>query len=148
MRGGVYDNKAIPLHGLIYLVSQGFDGLPLAHERIFGELPYYNQITAYVGVIAVVMALVSVAIRWRNPVVLAVVLVAALSAAVVFVPIANTLLRHVPLLGTEDLARVLLVLAFAIAISPASVWTWSCDRPPTAPCCDGQWPFFLPWVWP
>ena len=50
---GERDEGPDDLHDMMYLVSQGFDGLPIVGSRIFGDSFYYNETVAYVGVVAV-----------------------------------------------------------------------------------------------
>ena len=53
-------NPSLPLHNLVHVIFQGFDGLPVAHSHWFGYVGGYSETAAYVGVIAVVLAVMAV----------------------------------------------------------------------------------------
>ena len=90
---------ALPAENLIHVISQGFDGLPIAGSRMFGsDGPFY--IGAYIGVIALVLALVGIGARRRRPVIIAFAAVALLSCAVVFVPFVISALDALPFVGS------------------------------------------------
>ncbi len=63
----------VALHGLALLFAQGYDGLPTKGSTWTGPANYYEA-TAYVGIVALVLALFAVLVAWRRP------LVATLSA--------------------------------------------------------------------
>ena len=63
--------NSLAAHEIAYVIFQGYDGLPIAGSYPFGGTYFYNQTAAYVGVIAVVLAVVAVGVRWRRPEVVA-----------------------------------------------------------------------------
>ena len=107
----------LPLHDLPYLVLQGFDGLPVAGSQMFG--PWGNfYIGAYVGVIAVVLAIVAVVFRRRSPEVVAFAATLIITGGIAFAsfsPVLVSLSRQLPVVGAAP-ARFLLAMAL-----PASV---------------------------
>ena len=109
----------LPLHDLTHLLTQTFDGLPIAGSHWFGLAYYsfyYKETAAYVGAISLVLAVMAVAVRWRRPEVVALGVVALIMAAIVFVPWVMAGLDRLPPVRTVQLTRVLLPLAFAIAV--------------------------------
>ena len=79
-------SSALPGADLIHVIAQGFNGLPVSGSTMFGD-PYYIESAAYVGVIAVVLAFVAVAIRRRDAAVLGMVAIVVVSAVAAFLPI-------------------------------------------------------------
>ncbi len=73
----------LPLTDVMHLVFQGFDGLPIAGSKWFGY-SNYEETAAYVGVIALVMALTAVVLRWKRPEVRAFTAVVVVMGALVF----------------------------------------------------------------
>ena len=78
-------HEALAAHDLVYLFTQGFDGLPLAGNHWFGELSY-SETASYVGVITLVLATMAVGVRRRRPEVVAFAVVAVTMAIITFVP--------------------------------------------------------------
>jgi hypothetical protein len=74
---------ALPPHDAVHVLFQGFDGLPVAGSRWFGN-SIYPETAAYVGVIAVALGLVALVGRWRRPEVRAWAAVALVMAAMAF----------------------------------------------------------------
>ncbi len=117
IRTGKTGTPALPLHDISAVIFQGFDGLPVAGSRWFGHLfgdTSYLESATYVGVIAVVLAVVAVALRHRHPEVLAMSAVAVVMGAIVFFS---------PLVGVLDVVpygirwhRGAIVLALALAV--------------------------------
>jgi len=105
----------LPVHDLVHLITQSFDGLPLAGNHWFGD-SFYAETAAYVGVITLVLAVVGVAVRWRRPEVIALGTVAVIMAAITFVPAVDSLLNRVLRHGQVEWRRALLFLAFALAL--------------------------------
>jgi hypothetical protein len=104
----------VALHGLALLFAQGYDGLPTAGSAWTGPANYYEA-TAYVGIVALVLALFTVLVAWRRP------LVATLSATSVLclvVIYGAPTQRLFTVLGGGDIAtqRMLPMLAFCIAM--------------------------------
>ncbi len=106
---------ALGPHYLVHLVFQGFDGLPVAGNQLFGDF-FYIETAAYVGVIALVLALTAVAVRRRQPVVVAFAAVAISAAALVFVPPVVSLMERLPSIGPVGWQRALAPMAFGIAV--------------------------------
>ena len=75
---------ALAPHNLANLLFQGFDGLPVAGSRYFGN-SIYPETAVYVGIIALALAVVALATRWRRPEVPALALCALSMAAVAYV---------------------------------------------------------------
>ncbi len=106
---------ALPLENLIHLVAQGFDGLPIAGSRMFGsDGPFY--VGAFVGVTAIVLAVVAAGASRRRPAIVAFAAVGIVSCGVVFVPFLISILDALPLAGSVGWTRALLPMAFAIAV--------------------------------
>ena len=95
---GNYDNLTTPDHGVLQLLFQGFDGLPVVGSHWFGSLTYQWD-AAYVGVIAVVMAVVGLGTRWRRPEVRGLTAVIALMAILVLVPGVPSAVSGLPFVG-------------------------------------------------
>ena len=117
IRTTISGSPALSLHDLVSFILQGFDGLPVAGSHWFGYLSgntNYLQSANYVGVIAVVLVVLAVACRHRNPEVVAFGVVAAVMATVVFVTPVAALLDALPY-GVRW-HRGELVLAFALAV--------------------------------
>ena len=60
VRSSTATGAGVPAHGLFYLLFSGFDGVPVAGNYAFGGSFYYNETAAYVGVIALALAVVGV----------------------------------------------------------------------------------------
>jgi len=109
-------DQALPGHNLVYLMFQGFDGLPVAGSHWFGYVLGYAETAAYVGVIALVLAVMAVALCRRRPEVIALAVVGFVMAAIAFVAPVNTLLDGLPVIGHVLWHRSLLPMSFAIAV--------------------------------
>ena len=117
--GSVHSKKvgqgALPAENLIHVITQGFDGLPIAGSRMFGsDGPFY--VGAYVGVIALVLASVAIGARRSRRATISFGAVAIVSCAIVFVPFAISALDALPFVGSVGSTRAQLPLAFAIAV--------------------------------
>ena len=66
-RSGSTAVKTLQLHDFMYFISQGFDGVPIAGSRVFGESFFYEETAAYVGIIAVVLAVLALSVGFRRP---------------------------------------------------------------------------------
>ncbi len=113
-RFGENATGGVALHGLALLFAQGYDGLPTTGSTWTGPANYYEA-TAYVGIVALVLALFAVLVAWRRP------LVATLSATGVLclvVIYGAPTQRLFTVLGLGDIAtqRMLPMLAFCIAM--------------------------------
>ena len=102
-------NHTLPSQDVFNLILQGFNGLPLARTQFFGV-----GAAAYVGVIAVVLAVMGLARRRKQPQVLAFGAVALAMAALAFLPPVVALANTFPYRARWSLAVVL--LAFCIAV--------------------------------
>ena len=107
--------SALPRTDVIHVIAQGFNGLPVSGSAMFGD-PFYIESAAYVGVIAVVLAFVAVAVRRRDAAVLGMAAIVCLSSAAVFLPIGARALAGLPQLGAIDWHRALLPLDFCMAM--------------------------------
>jgi hypothetical protein len=109
--------QAIPLHNLVHVLFQGFDGLPVLGTPWFADRYIYIDTVAYVGVIAVVLAVVGLARRRRQPEVLAFAAVALVSAALVFASPLVTFLDDLPFhLGGVLWYRAVAPMALGVAV--------------------------------
>jgi hypothetical protein len=106
---------SLPPHDLVHVLFQGFDGLPVAGSRSFGGLNYIES-AAYVGVIVVVLGVLAVAVRWRQPQPLAFGALALSAAGLAFVSPASSLLFFVPAIGRVQWHRDLVSMAFGLAV--------------------------------
>ena len=109
-------NPALPLHNLVHVLTQGFDGLPTSGSHWFGYIGGYSETAAYVGVIAVVLAVMGVAVRRGRPEVVALGILCVVMVAVAFVPPVVAILYRLPLIGTVLWQRAILPLTFAVAV--------------------------------
>jgi hypothetical protein len=109
-------NPPLPIHNLAHVLFQGFDGLPVAGSRWFGYVGGYSETAAYVGVVALALAVTAVAVRRSRPEVVAFAVMCAGMLAVAFVPPAVAALYRLPVLGTVLWQRAILPLAFGLAV--------------------------------
>lgn len=115
----VSGNPPLPLHNLIHLAFQGFDGLPIAGSKWFGYVEGYSETAAYVGMIALVLAVVAVAINRRRPEVIAFAAVVVAAAATTFVTPLVSILCRLPVIGTILWQRALMPLVFGLVVLAA-----------------------------
>jgi hypothetical protein len=116
-RSVVKVNYPLPLHDLTYVLFQGFDGVPVAGAPWFGNwAANYVQTAAYVGVIALVLAVTAVASRWRRPAVVAFGAVAVVMAVVAFGTPVLSFIDTLPFVGKVQWHYALFPMDFAIAI--------------------------------
>jgi hypothetical protein len=109
-------SQGVPLHELVYLIFQGFDGLPIAGNIPFGGYTlFYSEVAAFVGVIAVSLAVVGVVVRRRSPEIVGMTAVALVAGLLIYSPVAS-LMNDLPLLQKVNWLRALLSLALAIAV--------------------------------
>jgi hypothetical protein len=109
-------NPALPLHNLVHVVFQGFDGLPIAGNHWFGYIGGYSETAAYVGVITLVLAVTAVAVRRGRPEVVAFGVLCVAMVVIAFAPPVVAVLGRLPLIGTVLWQRAILPLAFGIAV--------------------------------
>jgi len=106
---------ALAPHDLGHLLFQGFDGLPVAGNRWFGN-SIYPETAAYVGVVALALAVVAVGTRRRRPEVPALAAVALAMAAVAYAsPVVSAI---VSVTGLRSVAwhRAVQPMALALAV--------------------------------
>ena len=106
---------ALRPHDLLHLVFQGFDGLPVAGNRWFGP-SIYPETAAYVGVIALVLGVMALVVRRRQPEVLAFGAVVVVTGVVAFAAPVVSLIDDIA--GNRSVAwhRAVIEMAFAIAV--------------------------------
>ena len=112
---GNYASLTTPDHSELQLFFQGFDGLPVIGSHWFGQLSYQWD-SAYVGVIALVMAALALRIRWRQPEVAGLAAASVVMATLVLVPGVPSALSGVPVIGNIVLTRALVPLAFGLSV--------------------------------
>jgi hypothetical protein len=118
IRTGSGLSSLLPPHELLYLVFSGFDGVPVRGNYGFGASRYYNEFAAYVGIVAVVLALVGVvwAVRRRRSEILATFVVAVAMMAILYLSPVRDLVDHVPKINDINWSRCLMALSLAIAV--------------------------------
>jgi hypothetical protein len=109
-------NPALPVHNLVHVLFQGFDGLPVAGSRWFGYVGGYSETAAYVGVVALALAVTAVAVRRSRPEVIALGVMCTAMVVVSFVPGVVAALYRLPVVGTVLWQRAILPLAFGLAV--------------------------------
>ena len=107
--------KSLPPHDLIHLLVQGYNGLPITGNQVFGDAVYFDT-AAYLGIIAIALAVVGVLRGWHRREVLAVMILTILSVVIIFTPPFDAVVLHVPLVQTIDWHRDLMVLSLCIAV--------------------------------
>jgi hypothetical protein len=119
VRTGKNLSQAVSAQSVVLLPFQGFDGLPVAGSRFFGS-GYYTKSVAYVGVIALVLAVLAVVgavkLRCRRPEVIAFSVVTIVMAAIVYLPIVESALDGLPVVGSVLWRRATIPMVFAIAV--------------------------------
>lgn len=118
-RSGLAPVKALQLHDFMYFISQGFDGIPIAGSRVFGASFFYEETAAYVGIIAVVLAVFALTVRFRQHEVIAFSVVTVAMLSIVFVPPINSLMNSLPVIGKVSWGRSLMPIALGIAVLSA-----------------------------
>lgn len=104
----------LAVHGLALLLAQGYYGLPTAGSTWTGPANYYEA-TTYVGIVALVLALVAVLVAWRRPIVVALTGTALVCVVVVYGAPVQGLFTDLGA-GAVATQRMLPVLAFCIAM--------------------------------
>ncbi len=109
--------QALPLHNLIHVVFQGFDGLPVTGTPWFADRYIYIDTVAYVGVIAVVLGVLALAKRWRQPEVLTFGAITVVMAGLVFASPLVAFLDDLPFhLGGVLWYRAVAPMALGLAV--------------------------------
>lgn len=107
--------RSLPAHDLVHILVQGYNGLPVAGNQVFGDAVYTDTAT-YVGVIAVALAVLGIARSWRRPVTLGFLALSIVTLAIVFLPPVQAVFDHVPLVQTVDWHRDLMVVGLCVAV--------------------------------
>lgn len=107
--------RSLPPHDLVHLLVQGYNGLPLAGNQVFGDA-VYTDTAAYVGLIGVALAVLGVVRRGRQPEVMAFVVLGVVTLAVVYAPPIEAILLHIPLVKTVDWHRDLMTAGLCFAV--------------------------------
>ncbi len=102
-------NNAIPLHNLTSLMLPGFSASSLAHSRFFSV-----GASDYVGVIAIVLAAMALALRGKRPEVLALGAVGVVMFALAFVVPVASVMNQLPFRARWHLGVVM--VSFAVAV--------------------------------
>ncbi len=110
-------SPSLPFHDLLYTVFSGFDGITVPGNLGFDGSFFYNETAAYVGSIAVALALIGVvvAVRSRRAEFLAFGVVVIVMGALVYWTPAVHLIEHVPNIGYVNWTRALMPLSLALA---------------------------------
>lgn len=110
-------SSSLAVHDVLYTVFSGFDGITVFGNFGFGQSFFYNETAAYVGSIAVALALIGVvvAVRSRRAEFLALGVVVIVMGALAFWTPAVHLIEHVPNIGDVHWARALMPLSLALA---------------------------------
>ncbi len=119
VRSGKNLSQAVSAQSIMLTLFQGFDGLPVTGSRFFGS-GYYTKSVAYVGVIAVVLAVLAVVsavkLRHRRSEVIGFGAVAIAMAAIVYLPIVESFVDDLPLIGSVLWRRATIPFMFALAV--------------------------------
>ena len=119
LRSGKGVSNALPAQNIVLALFQGFDGLPVAGSRWFGPSSYTPS-TTYVGVIALVLAVLAVIaalkLRSRRPEVVAFAVTGVAMGVIVYLPLAESLLDGLPFVGNVLWRRATVPMTFAIAV--------------------------------
>ncbi len=107
--------KALPAHDFIHLIVQGYNGLPIAGNQVFGDA-VYTDTAAYVGLIAVALAVLGTIHRWRRPETVGFAVLTIVTLAITFAPPIEAVFIHIPLVQTIDWHRNLMVVGLGVAI--------------------------------
>jgi Bacterial membrane protein YfhO len=107
--------RALPPHDLVHLLVQGYNGLPLAGNQVFGDA-VYTDTAAYVGLIGIALAVLGIVRSWRRPATVGFVVVTLVTLAIVYAPPLQALFNHIPLVQTVDWHRDLMTAGLCLAI--------------------------------
>ena len=108
-------SPALPLHDLVHVVFQGFDGLPVVNSALSSGSLYFET-AAYVGVIALVLAVTAVALRRQHAEVIAFAAVAVVTAALAFVGPLVSLMNALPFFAGDQWNKSLQPMDFSLAV--------------------------------
>jgi hypothetical protein len=107
--------NANPISQVLGTVFQSFWGQPLAGSFINAQGFFVEQ-WVYVGAIAVALAAVGIAVRWRRPEVVALAAATLVAVAASVLQPVDSLLNQLPLIGHSWWSRALIPLAFCLAM--------------------------------
>jgi hypothetical protein len=107
--------KALPPHDLVHLLVQGYNGLPIAGSQVFGDAIYFDT-AAYVGVVAIALALLGLVRGWRRPETVSFAILTVVTFAIVYAPPVEAVFIRLPLVQTIDWHRDLMILGLCGAI--------------------------------
>ena len=110
--------SSLSLHALTYLIFPGYDGVPVPGNFGFNYAFFYEEYGVYVGIIAIVLAIVAVVtgVRRRRPEVFATTAVAIVMGSIVFVGPITRPIFSLPFLHGVTATRALMPLGFSLAI--------------------------------
>ncbi len=108
--------QVVPVHDLVHLLFQGFDGLPIAGSYWFGDGLLYLGSAAYVGAAALALAIAGAALHRRRPEVIALIAVVVTMGAVAFAKPLVSVMDATPDAGGILWYRSLLPMSFALAV--------------------------------
>jgi hypothetical protein len=110
-------HNAYPIHDVLHVIFQKFNGWPLGRSKYFDvHGVQYVPTAAYVGVIALVLAVVALCVLRRRPAVIGFGCVGAVMAALVFVSPLVSLLNGLPGFGEIRWVRAIQLVAFALSV--------------------------------
>lgn len=115
-RNQVKGVDTLPAHDLTHVIFQGFDGLPIPGGHWFSALSVYQPSAAYMGVIALVLAVTATGMRRKEPVIVAFAAMAIVMAVLAFVRPVVSVLGRLPDVGSIHWNRALMPMAFALAV--------------------------------
>jgi hypothetical protein len=107
--------KSLPPHDLVHLLVQGYNGLPITGSEVFGDAVYFDT-AAYVGVIAIALAVLGVVRRRCRPGVVSLLVLSIVTLGIVFFPPVEAIFLHLPLVQTIDWHRDLMILGLCVAV--------------------------------
>ena len=111
-------DRALSPHLIVNLLFVGYDGLPVAGSTYFGTM--FIGSTMWVGPIVLVLALVGLIRRRRQPQVLALGAAVAVDLVVVVIPAVVSLLNRLPVVGSVMWRWSLMTLMLALALLAAT----------------------------
>jgi hypothetical protein len=108
-----------PPQFLVHLLVQGYNGLPIAGNQVFGDW-LYGDTVAYVGLIAIALALLGTVRRWRRPEIAGFVVLTIVTLAVIYAPPVEAVFTRIPLVQTITWNRDLIIAGLCVAILAGS----------------------------
>ena len=113
---------ALPLRSMPLLFSQGFYGLPFGSNDTLFQLHHWNyyETVAYVGIVALVLALLAILGGWREPIVVALTTALVVAVGIAYQPAdfhpLQSLLNSSPTLAAVRFERIRVFVDFLLAI--------------------------------